>query len=52
MDRETFLNSVIADILNTKFYPVKFDAEGKESVTFFGQTFVNDGKSRRHTSLR
>jgi thioredoxin-related protein len=45
MDRDTFTNSVIADILNNKFYPVKFNAEGKESVTFLGQTFVNDGKS-------
>jgi thioredoxin-related protein len=45
MDRDTFTNSVISDILNNKFYPVKFDAEGKESVTFLGQTFINDGKS-------
>jgi thioredoxin-related protein len=45
MDRDTFTNSVISDILNSKFYPVKFDAEGKESVTFAGTTFINDGKS-------
>jgi thioredoxin-related protein len=45
MDQETFANSVIAEILNNKFYPVKFDAEGKESINFFGQTFINDGKS-------
>ncbi|MCX6326612.1 MAG: DUF255 domain-containing protein [Bacteroidia bacterium] len=45
MDKETFTNSVISDILNNKFYPVKFDAEGKESINFLGQTFVNDGKS-------
>ena len=45
MDQETFTNPVIADILNTKFYPVKFDAEGKESINFLGQTFINDGKS-------
>jgi len=44
MDKDTFTNPVISEILNTKFYPVKFDAEGKESVTFLGQTFVNDGK--------
>ena len=44
MDNETFTNMVIADILNNKFYPVKFDAEGKESITFLGQTFINDGK--------
>jgi thioredoxin-related protein len=45
MDSETFTNSVIADILNTKYYPVKFNAEGKENITFLGKTFVNDGKS-------
>jgi thioredoxin-related protein len=51
MDQDTFTNSVIADILNTKFYPVKFDAEGKESVTFLGQTFINDGKAGRAHQL-
>jgi thioredoxin-related protein len=45
MDRETFTNPVISDILNNKFYPVKFNAEAKESVTFLGKTFINDGKS-------
>ncbi|TAL72711.1 MAG: DUF255 domain-containing protein [Bacteroidetes bacterium] len=45
MDKDTFSNSVISAILNNKFYPVKFDAEGKESITFLGQTFINDGKS-------
>jgi thioredoxin-related protein len=44
MDNETFSNSVIADILNNKFYPVKFNAEGRESITFLSQTFINDGK--------
>ena len=51
MDQETFTNNVIAEILNTRFYPVKFNAEGKESVTFLGQTFVNDGKSGRTHQL-
>jgi len=51
MDAETFTNSVIADILNSKFYPVKFDAEGKEDVTFLGTTFVNDGKAGRTHQL-
>jgi thioredoxin-related protein len=45
MDKDTFTNPVIAEILNSKFYPVKFNAEGKEQVTFMGQTFMNDGKS-------
>lgn len=51
MDAETFTNSVIADILNNKFYPVKFNAEGKENVTFMGQTFTNDGKYGKAHSL-
>lgn len=45
MDRDTFTNAVISDLLNNKFYAVKFNAEGKESVTFLGQTFINDGKA-------
>jgi uncharacterized protein YyaL (SSP411 family) len=51
MDKETFTNPVISDILNTKFYPVKFDAEGKESVNFMGQTFINDGKAGKAHQL-
>jgi thioredoxin-related protein len=51
MDKDTFTNSVISDILNNKYYPVKFDAEGKESVTFLGTTFINDGKSGKAHQL-
>jgi thioredoxin-related protein len=51
MDKDTFTNSVIADILNNKFYPVKFDAEGNESVSFMGQTFINDGKAGKAHQL-
>jgi len=51
MDQVTFTNAVIADILNTKFYPVKFDAEGKENIVFLGQTFVNDGKAGKAHQL-
>jgi len=45
MDRDTFTNSVISDLLNNKFYAVKFNAEGSDEITFMGQKFVNDGKS-------
>jgi thioredoxin-related protein len=51
MDKETFTHPVISEILNTKFYPVKFDAEGSESVTFLGQTFINDGKAGKTHQL-
>ncbi len=43
LDQDTFSDPVIAEILNTKYYAVKFDAEGKEPVTFQGRKFVNDG---------
>jgi thioredoxin-related protein len=51
MDKDTFTNNVISDILNNKYYPVKFDAEGSESVTVFGQTFINDGKAGKAHQL-
>ena len=51
MDKETFTNDVISDILNNKFYPVKFDAEGTENITFYGQTFINDGKAGKAHQL-
>ncbi|MCJ7821063.1 MAG: DUF255 domain-containing protein, partial [Bacteroidales bacterium] len=34
LDSETFSHPVIAEILNTKFYAVKFDAESSAPVTF------------------
>ncbi len=44
LDKDTFSHPVIAEILNTKYYAVKFDAESTEPVTFQGRKFVNDGK--------
>ena len=51
MDKDTFTNSVISNILNTRYYPVKFDAEGKDSVIFLGTKFINDGKSGKAHQL-
>jgi thioredoxin-related protein len=39
MDKKTFTDPDIANHLNTNFYAVKFDAEGKENVDFKNQTF-------------
>jgi thioredoxin-related protein len=39
MDKNTFSDPVVAGILNSKFYPVKFDAEQREDVVFNGTTF-------------
>lgn len=41
MDKNTYGNPLIAKYLNENYYPVKFNAEEKESVTLFGRTFTN-----------
>lgn len=39
MDKKTFTDKDVAQKLNTNFYAVKFDAEGRENVEFRDQTF-------------
>ena len=39
MDKKTFTDESVAEHLNTNFYAVKFDAEGKDNVSFKDQTF-------------
>lgn len=48
MDQSTFTNQVIANLLNTKFYAVKFNAESTKPITFAGKTFVNEGTRTRN----
>lgn len=47
MDRETFSKPHIAKILNEQFYPVKFDAETKDTINFQGKAYINSGEGRR-----
>jgi thioredoxin-related protein len=50
MDKDTFENPVIAEYINKHFYPVKFDAERKDTVMFMGHRFVNTNPERsRHS---
>ncbi|MEO6902956.1 MAG: DUF255 domain-containing protein [Bacteroidia bacterium] len=42
MSANTFGNPIIANYLNTKFYPVKFNAETRDSVAFNGVVFKNN----------
>jgi thioredoxin-related protein len=51
MDKDTFTNQVIADILNNKYYAVKFNAETNEKVTFQGKEFINDGNAGKAHQL-
>ena len=47
MDKNTYGHQEIANFLNENYYAVKFDAEGKESVTVFGRIFSNPEFSSR-----
>ena len=53
MDRETFTDTTVAKLLNRYYYPVKFDAEGSATVTWFGKTYrPGTGRSRQHEFAR
>jgi thioredoxin-related protein len=41
MDNTTFKDSIIRDYMARNFYPVKFNAERKDTVKYNGQTYVN-----------
>lgn len=47
MDATTFNDSAIAQILNTEYYAVKFNAETKDTIFFGGRQFVNEGPNGR-----
>jgi thioredoxin-related protein len=47
MDRETYSNAMLSSYINENFYPVKFNAEQKESVEFVGHTFKFIPSGRR-----
>jgi thioredoxin-related protein len=50
MDKNTFSEPQVAKILNENFYPVKFNAEQREDITFNGTTFkfISNGNSGVH----
>ena len=47
MDAETFNHPGVAAYINTNFYPVKFDAERKDTVYYNDKMYVNTGEGRR-----
>ena len=47
MDKETFTNPIIAEYLNKNFYPVKFDAESKQDITYRGKVYKNNSTQAR-----
>jgi len=47
MMKTTFANQYIANYINANFYPVRFDAEGKDTVNFQGKTWVSQDTSKK-----
>lgn len=41
MDRVTFKNNEVIDILNSEYYAIKMNAESKDTILFGGKTYVN-----------
>lgn len=47
MMKNTYSNPGIAQYINTNFYPVKFDAETKDTILYDGEKFAPTGKEKR-----
>ncbi|HCZ10066.1 MAG TPA: thioredoxin family protein, partial [Flavobacteriaceae bacterium] len=41
MDKKTFQNKDVAAYISEHYYAVKFNAEGQETINFFGNSFTN-----------
>ncbi len=53
MDRETFTDATVTQITNKYYYPVKFNAESRSAVTWFGTTYPPaSGRHRSHGFAR
>lgn len=46
MDKETYENPVIAKYINSNFYAIKLDGEGKEDITYKGKIFKYQKQGR------
>jgi thioredoxin-related protein len=47
MDQNTFSQPEIAEYLNSRYYPVKFNAESLNPINYKGKVFVNNNQGRR-----
>jgi len=47
MMKTTYANPGLAQYINTNFYPIKFDAEGKDTVTYLGEEYKPTGTEKR-----
>jgi thioredoxin-related protein len=49
MMQTTYANPGLAQYINNNFYAVKFDAEGKDTITYLGQKYAPTGTAPRST---
>ncbi|MGC9331447.1 MAG: thioredoxin family protein, partial [Bacteroidales bacterium] len=49
LEKETFSHPEIAAYINRNFHPVKFNAETTDTITYYGETFINKGSGNRAT---
>ena len=47
MDKKTYGHTVISEFLNDNYYPVKFDAENKNTIEIFGRKFSNENTTHK-----
>jgi len=47
MDKTTYGNTIITEMLNENFYPVKFNAEEKRTVSIFERKFSNPDRTHK-----
>ncbi|MBR1765433.1 MAG: thioredoxin fold domain-containing protein [Bacteroidales bacterium] len=53
MDRDTYTDPTVAKIIDRYFYPVKFNAESRNDIEWFGTTYKpGSGRSRAHEFAR
>ncbi len=55
LDKNTFHHPQVAEYINAHYYPVRFNAEGNDTITFKGKTYTNPGydparKGRRNSA--
>ena len=48
MDKKTYSDKNVTDYLQSKFYPVKFDAEGRKEITWNGKTYNFNTRYKTH----
>jgi len=48
MDKKTYSNKEVTSYVQQKFYPVKFDAEGRSSITWNGKTYDFNREYKTH----